>query len=154
MRRRRIRWTDSQGLEPLWDEDTRGMKDRLMYWLNESRDAKCGLLHDQVFSILELAAEGAAITADYSMPLFQLACQVIEASDCRICLCEVCLVTSTEYGSEWAVNFDEITVQVPIQRLANWWSRSMALCDRAKRGTPRPPVRIKRGNVPHNYVKR
>lgn len=63
-------------------------KSSLIHWLNISRDTKCKLPHDRVYSILELAAEGADITVDYTVPLVRLAFQVLEASKHKICLCE------------------------------------------------------------------
>lgn len=65
----------------------------LLFLLDYLRDQECSILHDRIFSVLGLVDEGQDIVVDYSVPLAQLACNVLRAS--RPCLCSALLVIQT-----------------------------------------------------------
>lgn len=61
-------------------------------WLNELRDVNCTLIHDRIFSLLEMAKEGGRIPVDYSIPPSELIYSVLKIRDHGVCLCEILLL--------------------------------------------------------------
>lgn len=61
-------------------------------WLNKLQDVNCTLIHDRIFSLLELCEEGRHIPVDYNMPRSELVYRVLNARYHRVCLCEIFLL--------------------------------------------------------------
>jgi hypothetical protein len=74
------------------DLETYSTKPGITQWLNELQDVSCTLVHDHVFSLLELAEEGGRIPVDYSIPPSELIYRVLKERDHGLCLCEIYLL--------------------------------------------------------------
>ena len=61
-------------------------------WLNELRDVNCTLIHDRIFSLLEMAKEGGHIPVDYSISSSELIHLVLKVRDYGVCICEIFLL--------------------------------------------------------------
>jgi hypothetical protein len=68
------------------------MKPGITEWLNKLQDVNCTLVHDRIFSLLELCEEGRQIPVDYNMPRSELVYRVLNARDHGACLCEIFLL--------------------------------------------------------------
>lgn len=64
-------------------------RDEVVDLLDDLRGVKCTLPHDQVFSLLELAADGDRIPVEYDMSLIDLVFHVFKADEQPRCLCEI-----------------------------------------------------------------
>jgi hypothetical protein len=68
------------------------IKPGITQWLNKLQHVSCTLIHDRIFSLLELCEEGRRIPVDYSMPRSELIYRVLNARDHGVCLCEIFLL--------------------------------------------------------------
>ena len=67
-------------------------KPRITQWLDKLLNVECALIHDRIFSLLEMAEEGGRILVDYNMPPAELVYHVLNVRDDEVCLCEVFLL--------------------------------------------------------------
>jgi hypothetical protein len=74
------------------DLETYSTKPGITQWLNELRDVSCTLVHDRIFSLLEMAEEGGRIPVDYSMSTSELIHRILKVRDHGVCLCEIHLL--------------------------------------------------------------
>jgi hypothetical protein len=61
----------------------------LIHVLGQTLHKKCQLVHDRIYSLLSLCAEGRNIQVDYSTPHLQLYHQVLSSCRASFCLCAI-----------------------------------------------------------------